>query len=609
MEKKIAALRAKISEQKRSAQIFEKLFSHTVNAVAILDKQLDFILVNESFAQDSRRPAADFPGHHFFDLIVDEPYRLLFQRVLESKENQTLSAQAFPGNEHNGGSAYRDLTLIPVLDDSEEVDILILISNNVTDHILAREELAASEDRYRAIYENSLVGIILGTAEGQILSANPAACRIFGWSEAELIARGRPGIVDINDPRLIEILKEREEKGSFHRELNLIRRDGTKFPGEVSSKVFRDRDGRLLANFVVRDISENKKAEAALRSSEEVFNQAFNANPLAMAIVTAKEGRIIKVNSTFGNRTGYREELLQPGSTDHKLWAVPGEREVFMRQVQREGAVRNAEVSIRAKTGEVLPVLLSGVAIEWKGEACVLSVANDITELRRYQLEVARLDRLNMIGEMAASIAHEIRNPMTTVRGFLQLFENRPEFWEERLNIQLMIEEMDRANMIITQFLNMAKNKAVQRQPINLNENIQSIMPLLQAKAMKHDVSIELDLSPIPDLLLDKNEMHQLMLNLVLNGIDAMPQGGTLTIRTRVENSSVILAIYDQGIGMNQETLQKLGTPFFTTKSEGTGLGLAVCYSIAQRHQARIEAESDSQGSVFKVIFPVPSRD
>lgn len=468
-----------------------------------------------------------------------------------------------------------------------------------------RESILASEERFRAIFENSQEGILLGLPDGTILTANPAACRIFGRSAEEISTLGRRDIVDVADPRVKIALEEREKTGSFHTEMTLIRKGGTKFPGEVSSTLFKESSGRILASFIVRDISESKLAEAALRSSEELFNRAFNANPLAMGIVSIKEGVFLKINSSFGDRTGYQAEFNQPGSSDRILWADIKDRQIFFDRVIKEEFVRNYETRILSKTGEMMIVLLSGVIIDWKGEPCILAVANDITELRRYQMEVARLDRLNLIGEMSASIAHEIRNPLTTVRGFLQLFESQEGYINNRQYVSLMIEELDRANGIITQFLSLAKNKIVDLELHSLNENILTLLPLLQAQALKNDISIELRLGDIPQLMMDRNEIRQLVLNLVLNGIDAMPQGGDLQIGTEKVGTSVILTIKDQGSGMSDEVLKKIGTPFFTTKSGGTGMGLAVCYSIALRHRARIDVNTGPDGSVFKVTFPI----
>lgn len=235
------------------------------------------------------------------------------------------------------------------------------------------------------------------------------------------------------------------------------------------------------------------------------------------------------------------------------------------------------------------------------------SIITDITERRRMEEELARMERLNLIGEMAAGIAHEIRNPMTTVRGFLQSFTPKTEFARFQSQLNLMIIELDRANSIITEYLSLAGNKALNQSPQSLNKILESLLLLIEADALLNDKVIVAELSAdIPALLLDAQEMRQLILNLVRNGLESMAPGGRLTIGTIAEGEQVVLFVQDQGTGIPAEVLPKLGTPFLTTKENGTGLGLAICYSIAHRHNAKIEFKTGASGTTFMVKFPRP---
>lgn len=233
----------------------------------------------------------------------------------------------------------------------------------------------------------------------------------------------------------------------------------------------------------------------------------------------------------------------------------------------------------------------------------MLSLKEEIVRREAMEKEMARLDRLNLIGEMAASIGHEIRNPMTTVRGFLQLMEGKDRYARDREFLELMICELDRANSIITEFLSLAKNKVVTLKEHNLNSIVENIFPLIQADAMVTDKNIIKDLGEIPALLLDEKEIRQLILNLVRNGFEAMSSGGRLIIKTFTDREEVVLAVQDEGKGIEPDVLEKIGTPFFTTKDTGTGLGLAVCYSIAARHNAVISVETSPKGSTFFIRF------
>lgn len=227
----------------------------------------------------------------------------------------------------------------------------------------------------------------------------------------------------------------------------------------------------------------------------------------------------------------------------------------------------------------------------------------DISERKRLENELARIEKLNLVGEMAAGLGHEIRNPITTVRGFLQILAEKELNIKNKEYYSLMIEELDRANAIITEFLSLAKNKAIKLELINLNSIIANLSPLIEANVRTINQNINIALGNIPELLLDKQEISQLILNLVRNGMEAMSSGGWLTIKTYLDQDEVVLSVQDQGLGISQECLHNLGTPFFSTKENGTGLGLAVCYSIAVRHKARISVASGKEGTIFYVRF------
>jgi signal transduction histidine kinase len=183
------------------------------------------------------------------------------------------------------------------------------------------------------------------------------------------------------------------------------------------------------------------------------------------------------------------------------------------------------------------------------------------------------------------------------------------EYKHDKVYFDLMIEELDRANEIITEYLGMAKDKIVNLQPQYLDQVVKDIYPLIEADANYKGMNIKLDLNKPPMPIIDKNEIRQMVLNMAQNGMEAMPAGGTLTIGTTVAARETVLYIKDEGHGLSAEILDKLGTPFITTKEKGTGLGLAVCYSIAARHNARIDFKTSTKGTTFYVYFPLPKED
>ncbi len=243
--------------------------------------------------------------------------------------------------------------------------------------------------------------------------------------------------------------------------------------------------------------------------------------------------------------------------------------------------------------------------IDVDGTRMVLEMCIDITQQRKLEAELSRLDRLNLIGQMAAGIGHEIRNPMTAVRGFLQMLGAKPEYDDDLVFFELMIEELDRANGIISEFLALARDKMVDLQPGSLDLVINMLYPMIRAEANLREIKVQLELNGLSPCLIDRNEIRQLILNISRNAMEAMSFHGTLTIGTRPEGNEAVLYIRDEGGGLSPEIIDKLGTPFVTTKDNGTGLGLPICYSIAARHNARIDFKTGPDGTTFYVRFPM----
>lgn len=198
---------------------------------------------------------------------------------------------------------------------------------------------------------------------------------------------------------------------------------------------------------------------------------------------------------------------------------------------------------------------------------------------------------------------HEVRNPLTIVRGYLQVLYQKGKYPELGQYFELMISELDRANSIITEFLSLAKNKGVQLRRLNINRVLDDLQPLIQAEASLFGHETVFTTSDVPDLMLDDKEMRQLILNLVRNALEAMLSDGCVSVETYCEPDCVVLAVHDTGKGIPSDIIDKLGTPFFTTKPNGTGLGLPVCYRIAERHNAKMEITTSARGTTFLVRF------
>lgn len=307
-----------------------------------------------------------------------------------------------------------------------------------------------------------------------------------------------------------------------------------------------------------------------------------------------------------GTRGFSRDDVI--GKTPIDIEVLESEIQTVLNLVDQKGIVENLEVAMATKDGLKGTILLSVNKMKFDNQECLLFAYNDISELKRMQLEMDRLDRLNLIGQMAAGISHEIRNPMTTVRGYLQLLGAKPQHDAQKSIFDLMISELDRANSIIAEFLSLAKIKHNELQLQNLNDILGHLYPLLEADTFTQNKQIEYIPGDIPDLELNNKEISQLILNLARNGLEAMKVGGCLTITTYLDDDKVVLTIEDEGCGIPSENLDKLGTPFFTTKENGTGLGMATSFKIAESHKAKIDIDTSSRGTKFFISFPIPNK-
>ena len=216
----------------------------------------------------------------------------------------------------------------------------------------------------------------------------------------------------------------------------------------------------------IRDVSSRRKTEAALRQSEEKFYKAFHGSPIMMCLATLDEGIFIDVNEAFCRGSGYtRKEMIGKSSTELNFYASPDTNRSYRKMLLEQGRIEHYPFSFCKKSGEIRDGLLWSQLLDIDDSACHIACVIDITEQNRLEKEMARLDRLKLVGEMAASIGHEIRNPMTTIRGFLQLLADKEAYQDDYAYFELMIEELDRANNIISEYLGMAQDKLVDLQP------------------------------------------------------------------------------------------------------------------------------------------------
>jgi signal transduction histidine kinase len=261
-------------------------------------------------------------------------------------------------------------------------------------------------------------------------------------------------------------------------------------------------------------------------------------------------------------------------------------------------------VRLKYPDGSTQQIQITSVpSCKWSEKDCFLTIFQELKNYSGTNDVFTRLEELNLVGKIAGSVAHEVRNPLTVVRGHLQLlgWDKQLEKYHEQL--ETMITEIDRAVEILTELLYMSRPSKTRMERENINTILNHLYQLLNAEALVNLHEVVYELEEVPDVMLDKKRFRQVVLNLVNNGLQAMEEHSRIIIKTFTSAGKVYFAVKDHGKGIPPEVLKKIGTPFLTTKANGTGLGLSACYNIIADHRASMEVDTGPEGTTFTIIF------
>ncbi|MFZ5942847.1 MAG: PAS domain S-box protein [Bacillota bacterium] len=497
-----------------------------------------------------------------------------------------------------------EITVEKIINDNNIPNHLIpelnILPEKLTEHkrkISAQEkEIKELSSTIIACWESLNEGFLAVDSESRITYVNQKTIELLNCSKDDLVNTNLSDLCK-SSPQIISKVSEAKEL-----QCAVYLEEYSHYMNRwIGLDIYPLKDKGVLIYF--RDISENIKLKEEVKLSHEKFMKYFYYSPDILILSDIETGRFIDINEAFLKTFGYsREEVM--GRTLLELLYKPSDKERLLKIFSDKDAVENEEVDVQTKFGESVKLLVSVDIIEIRGTNYLFSSCKDITQIKKIEEKILNLDKLSIVGEMAATIAHEIRNPLTTIRGFLQLKKMKSTNKNDTEQFDLMIEELDRANEIITEYLSLANNTKSIQQTGNINNIIKAIFPLIQSDAIKENKTAVLNLGDTPDFLLNSREIRQLIFNLVRNGLEAMQEcGSLLTISTYTQGNEVVLAVIDEGSGIKSEILNKIGIPFLTTKSKGNGLGLSVCYRIAANHNATIDIDTSSKGTTFFVKF------
>jgi two-component system sensor histidine kinase HydH len=322
-----------------------------------------------------------------------------------------------------------------------------------------------------------------------------------------------------------------------------------------------------------------------------------------------RDGRIVTLNRQALQILGAGRELLE----GRRIADVLGERVgEILGSAEKGGAVREREIDVRRDPDGIIPLSLSAAPLkDEKGrEMGSVLLIKDLREIRDLQGRVRRSERLASLGRLAAGVAHEIRNPLSSIRGFAQYFVKRFHGQpEEEGYASVMVKEVDRLNRVITELLDFAGPKEPRREPQSLADIADHALKLLAPDLTARNVAVFREYEPdLPAVSVDRDQISQVFLNLLLNAIESMDGGGEirLALRRYGPPPAVLAAIADTGAGIPADDLEKVFEPFFSRKRKGSGLGLAIVHQIIESHRGEIRVESrQGKGTTFLIKLPV----
>ena len=581
------------------AKLYEPFFNTPLLAIALLDKEFNYIEVNETFAKSCNSSPSFFPGKNHFALNPSEALSLFREAVENRRQVQSVGRLSECEGTMEQDFTYWEWTLSPVLDEQGEVDVLVFSLRNVTSKVRAEHNLIKANENNEHILESISGSFYFLDHDFIFTYANRAA-------EQHTKSIITDSIIGRCIWDLFPAIKETIAYEKFHSAMEQRTCEHFEFPSPYTNKwtdvyVYPSPQG---VSVFFNDITHKRESELEFTRSQEKFATIFHASPTIMSIRCLKTDRYVEVNDAWIEAIGYtRDEVIGKTPLEMGLPTLPGAptmTDVFKtRQLPFKGRPR----PFHTKSRGIREGIMSATLIDINGDECALVTTTDMTEQRALEREMQRLDKLNVIAQMASGVGHEIRNPLTVVRGFLQLLQGR--YPDSAYQFNLMISELDRANGIITEFLALAKTKPDEQKLANINEVIERIFPMLRAKALEFQRDICLEVSSIPEVLLSEPEVRQILLNLTINAIEASDHATQIDIRTYRNDKDAIISVTNKGPIISPEVKKRLGTPFFTTKDHGTGLGLAISYNLAKLHGGSIDVESNITETTFYLRLPL----
>ncbi|MEH6891109.1 PAS domain S-box protein [Bacillus sp. JJ864] len=492
---------------------------------------------------------------------------------------------------------------------------------DITERKKVENELKTTKELLESFVDNNVDAIVISDREGHILQTNKAFEMIFGWSIQELIGKKFPSVPDFLIDESIEIVRNILSGKSTITRLETIRqrKNGDLIDVSITVSPVLDVRGNIIAlSAICRDISERKQAEKErqqlyqqLQESELKYRVLFEQAADAVYVVELDKNRtltqFIEVNAIGCERFDLsRDEIVSTPFSDLVFTDSP----LIKRLIEK---IKNGENSFTLQdeyvfpSGKKITTEFSIRVFKLNGKEVFLSISRDITERIKTEELLRKSEKLAVVGQLAAAIAHEIKNPLTAMKGFMQLLKT-VENEKNHHYINIVSSEINRIESITNEFMAIAKPQAVKIQPNDISMLMNQVVMLLEPQALMNNIQMKTEImSNIPIIHCEGNQLKQVFINILKNAFESMPTGGEIVIQIdQADHNQINIRFIDQGCGIPQERIPYLGEPFYSLKEEGIGLGLMICYKIIEMHQGKIWIESEvNKGTTIEVTLPI----
>jgi two-component system sporulation sensor kinase A len=593
-------------------QHHNSLFRHNPDPVFLLRLDGRVMNANAMAKQILPHSASDYVKQPFTSFLVSHEVTRFLEYFHKTLEGNGLEFEI--GIIHQNGSPvdFRIKTIPMIIDD--EVQGVYLLCKDISQYKQAREEneilwqrLQKSEENYRQLIELSDDLITQGSLDNRYTYVSPSSKSLLGYEPDEMIGTSCADHIHPDD--YTDLIKKLDTHISNIRHTYRIRRkDDTYIWFESNIKKIVDPQTKQPVSYITfsRDVTERKIMEGEISRREEEYRKLVEDMPHGVFIV--QDHKCVYINQTA-------VELMAANSKDDIIdqniftFIHPDFRDIKqerMNQVIKGQNVELLEEKFIRFDGEWIDVEVKTIQIHYRGQPALHIMFHDITELKKSREMLQRSETLSAIGELAAGIAHEIRNPLTSLKGFIQLFQHQLKDKTNR-HLDIMHSEIDRINTIVGEMLWLAKPKKMDFENKPLLTLIENVIALVQPEATLHNVQIITCFkSTIPFINCVENKIKQVFINILKNAIEAMPNGGKIHVEVEVFGTEVSIRFIDEGSGIPEEQLANIGRAFFTTKDKGTGLGTMISYNILHSHQGEMKIESEvNKGTTVEVVLPI----